>query len=191
MAYNKVLFPDKTVAIDLTQDTVTEETLAVGVTAHNKAGEQIVGTAEFGGGESCNLQENVTVQSTTVDQVVYPSSGYVGFAKVTVQAVINSEGDEDMANTYSLYVYKSDNTEETNKWEVLSETSAHKYKFTIDLPHPTITNDYLYLHSAIRLDIENEGAQKTVFKTLQTLNSDKFIIYSDMDIDCKIILKGY
>lgn len=33
-----------TVKLDLTSDTVTAETLQSGVTAHNKSGEQIVGT---------------------------------------------------------------------------------------------------------------------------------------------------
>lgn len=43
MAVNKVVFDGETI-IDLTEDTVTEETLAEGVTAHNAAGEAIVGT---------------------------------------------------------------------------------------------------------------------------------------------------
>lgn len=34
--------------VDLRNDTVTAETLAEGVTAHNKSGEQIVGTATVG-----------------------------------------------------------------------------------------------------------------------------------------------
>ena len=48
MANNKVQLSDGTVLLDLTGDTVTPETLAAGVTAHNAAGEQIVGTS--GGG---------------------------------------------------------------------------------------------------------------------------------------------
>ena len=43
MAYNKVIYADQTL-IDLTGDTVTEDTLVEGKVAHNSKGEQIVGT---------------------------------------------------------------------------------------------------------------------------------------------------
>lgn len=46
MAVNKVDFAGNTL-IDLTGDTVTPETLAKDVTAHNAAGQPIVGTKEF------------------------------------------------------------------------------------------------------------------------------------------------
>ena len=48
-AINKVVFGTDTL-IDLTADTVAPETLAAGITAHDKSGAAIVGTAEFGGG---------------------------------------------------------------------------------------------------------------------------------------------
>lgn len=43
MEYNKVIYNGETL-IDLSEDTVSEETLKKGVIAHNSAGEQIVGT---------------------------------------------------------------------------------------------------------------------------------------------------
>lgn len=46
MSVNKVLFGGETV-VDLTEDTVTPETLAQGYTAHDKSGKQIVGTAQI------------------------------------------------------------------------------------------------------------------------------------------------
>lgn len=56
MAVNRVLFGDE-IVMDLTADTVTPETLAAGVTAHNAAGERIVGTAQFGtGGDACTCK---------------------------------------------------------------------------------------------------------------------------------------
>lgn len=103
MAYNKVLFPDKTVAIDLTQDTVTEETLAIGVIAHNKAGEKIVGTAEFGMDES-SLQDNKTVTPTSETQTVAPDDNYVGLKQVTVEAVPT----EILTATQNATYYPSD-----------------------------------------------------------------------------------
>lgn len=50
MANNKVQLSDGTTLMDLTQDTVTPQTLLSGATAHNAAGEQIVGAATAGGG---------------------------------------------------------------------------------------------------------------------------------------------
>lgn len=47
MAVNKVALNGE-VQLDLTEDTVTPETLAKGVTAHNAAGELITGTMEAG-----------------------------------------------------------------------------------------------------------------------------------------------
>lgn len=48
MAVNKVVYNGETL-VDLTNDSVTPETLAEGVTAHNAAGEPIVGTMTNGG----------------------------------------------------------------------------------------------------------------------------------------------
>lgn len=48
MAVSKVVFGERTL-IDLTGDTVLPETLFAGETAHNAAGEKIVGTATQGG----------------------------------------------------------------------------------------------------------------------------------------------
>lgn len=53
MANNKVQLSDGTVLLDLTGDTVTPETLMAGVTAHNAAGNPIVGTS--GGGGTCTV----------------------------------------------------------------------------------------------------------------------------------------
>lgn len=46
MGASKIIYSGETL-VDLTGDTVTAETLVSGVTAHNAAGEQIVGTAEY------------------------------------------------------------------------------------------------------------------------------------------------
>lgn len=48
MAVNKVIYGDQTL-IDLTNDSVTPETLLEGETAHDASGAQILGTATGGG----------------------------------------------------------------------------------------------------------------------------------------------
>lgn len=55
MGISKVIFSDE-VLIDLTEDTVSAETLKVGVTAHDSTGELITGTLEESGG---NPQEEI------------------------------------------------------------------------------------------------------------------------------------
>ena len=59
MAVNKVDINGTTV-IDLTDDSVTPETLKKGETAHNAAGEQIVGTMEAGGGTTPGAPGDIT-----------------------------------------------------------------------------------------------------------------------------------
>lgn len=54
MAINKVEYAGNTL-IDLTADTVTPETLAEGVTAHDKAGNLITGTMTSGGSGQINM----------------------------------------------------------------------------------------------------------------------------------------
>lgn len=56
MSVNKVIYGDR-VVIDLTGDTVTKSSLLKGVIAHDKAGNQIVGTYEAGE-EVNNILEN-------------------------------------------------------------------------------------------------------------------------------------
>lgn len=60
MANNKVQLSDGTVLLDLTGDTVTPETLAAGVTAHDAAGNRIVGTGGGSAGFSMTFPATAT-----------------------------------------------------------------------------------------------------------------------------------
>ena len=68
MAVNKVEVNGET-KLDLTQDTVTPETLLSGATAHNAAGEPITGTAESGSDISLGLSGASAGQSPVVKTV--------------------------------------------------------------------------------------------------------------------------
>lgn len=68
MATNKVIF-DGDVLVDLTGDTVTPGTLAKGTTAHNRAGEQIVGEVDFEA-----MQEDIAEVQEAVEQKANKSS---------------------------------------------------------------------------------------------------------------------
>ena len=59
MAVNKVVLGEDTL-IDLTADTVSADKLSKGITAHNMAGEPIVGTMEAGGGKEYTFTNGLT-----------------------------------------------------------------------------------------------------------------------------------
>ena len=59
MAVNKVVLGEDTL-IDLTADTVSADKLSKGVTAHDMAGEPIVGTMEAGAGKEYTFTDGLT-----------------------------------------------------------------------------------------------------------------------------------
>ena len=65
MAVNKVVLGEDTL-IDLTGDTVSADKLSKGVTAHDMAGEPIVGTMEAGGGKEYTFTNGLTETNGTV-----------------------------------------------------------------------------------------------------------------------------
>lgn len=65
MAVNKVVLGEDTL-IDLTADTVSADKLSKGVTAHDMAGEPIVGTMEAGGGTNYTFTDGLTETDGTV-----------------------------------------------------------------------------------------------------------------------------
>lgn len=77
MANNKVQLSDGTVLLDLTGDTVTSETLMSGVTAHNAAGEQIVGVATAGGITNFPTIEEVRANWAAVNLVTHPAGAVI------------------------------------------------------------------------------------------------------------------
>lgn len=82
MAVNKVVFGAVSI-MDITDSTVTKETLAEGVTAYDKSGEKITGTMK----QATPKTQEKTVTPTTSQQSVTPDSGYDGLSKVTVNAM--------------------------------------------------------------------------------------------------------
>lgn len=68
MAVNKVKLSNGETLIDISDDTVTIETLAEGVTAHDKAGAKITGTAKVGTAENWTF---TLEDGSTVTKAVY------------------------------------------------------------------------------------------------------------------------
>ena len=84
MANNKVQLRDGTVLLDLTGDTVTPQTLLSGATAHNAAGEPIVGAATAGGITNFPTIEEVRANWTAVNLVTHPAGDVIHFTSSSV-----------------------------------------------------------------------------------------------------------
>lgn len=91
MPVNKVVFGGQTL-IDLTGDTVTPDTLAVGTTAHDKTGAQITGIMESGGSEK---------YGATVDTFLGDINASGVLQTPTAQTDLVFDGVTDLAN-YAL-----------------------------------------------------------------------------------------
>lgn len=73
MAKNKIIYGGE-VLIDLTGDTVTAASLAAGVTAHDRSGEQITGTSTF--------DADTSDANAAASEILTGKSAYVGGSKV-------------------------------------------------------------------------------------------------------------
>lgn len=74
MAYNKIIYGGNTL-IDLTADTVDEDKLLSGFTAHDKSGEVITGT--------CTFDSDTQDATATVAEILATKTAYVRGAKLT------------------------------------------------------------------------------------------------------------
>lgn len=91
MAVNKVEVNGET-KLDLTQDTVTPENLLSGATAHNAAGERIVGAATAGGITSFPTIEEVKANWTAVN-LTAAVGGIIRFTSSIIFAFIIGEAE--------------------------------------------------------------------------------------------------
>lgn len=97
MANNKVQLSDGTTLMDLTQDTVTPQTLLSGATAHNAAGEPIVGAVapvrydvaqDLTSDQKKQARDNIGASATvTMRKVTLTTSGWDSSTKQQTVAV--------------------------------------------------------------------------------------------------------
>lgn len=98
MGVNKVEYGGK-VLIDLTGDTVTEDTLTKGITAHNAKGEPITGTHVCSGGSTPKLIEKTITENGTYNAA---DEGADGYSAVTVD--IDSTGGSSDNNCEAYHI---------------------------------------------------------------------------------------
>ena len=100
MAVNKVVLGEDTL-IDLTADTVSADKLSKGITAHNMAGEPIVGTMEAGGGKEYTFTNGLTETNGTVSWDLNDRIK-AGTGKGSVTINVNDEKTVNALGDYSL-----------------------------------------------------------------------------------------
>ena len=156
MAVNQVIIGDE-VKLDLTGDTVSENNLLAGVTAHNAAGEPIVGTMAASGGSSSG--EQLTIENAVVikqsdsayilhnfTETKYIAGNKIGYAGADDSIIVN----ENVAVKNTV-----DKKAETTKYvfgavSVTNNTSA-------------VINDY-----DIEMEIVSVGTQNAVIKAVSS-----------------------
>lgn len=104
MAVNKVEINGQT-AIDLTQDTVTPESLKKGITAHDKSGAKITGTLESsssgGGSTSETWVLNEKLNSGNITDTISFTSNSTRYSKLTVYPFTSSRLIYDSTIVYN------------------------------------------------------------------------------------------
>lgn len=172
MAVNKITYGGSTL-IDLTGDSVTPETLANGVTAHDKSGAKITGTMPVNGAISKTLDtsatsytvpkgytdggtvkvvtETKTVTPTKSTQNVTPSSGKV-LSKVTVNPIPDTYVDASTVATntknYEITLAKA------SGWVLLTTLDAEVMAYINDKNLKvslTPIGDYAYVYYAVTM----------------------------------------
>lgn len=104
MANNKIELGDE-VLIDLTQDTVTEDTLLEGETAHDSSGSFIVGKASRGGSSEWSAIQNKPFE-TINDDNFYVSNGEINVSAKVMDKYTQKETEnllDEKANSADVY----------------------------------------------------------------------------------------
>ena len=111
MDVNKIEY-DGRVLLDLTEDTVAEDQLLEGATAHDRSGQRIVGTMEASGGDSGGVQVKTgTTSSPTINTGLSKIDKLIIYAnKIVSVGVVTAVYSADEAKTkvtfcgdYSVY----------------------------------------------------------------------------------------
>lgn len=166
MGTNRIEYFGK-VLIDLTEDTVTPETLAAGVTAHDKTGAEITGTMDL----SAELEEYASL-NTELESVInsLPEAGSGGTdssgSDELVKSIIERNVTEvsSSANHIGQYVFCETSTLTTVDFPNATYVGAHAFERCTGLTKVNmplvidIEDNAFYLCSALQtIDIQGGG----------------------------------
>lgn len=117
------------VLIDLTKDSVTPETLAEGATAHNKSGEEIVGTMQVNKPtqftnlyDPANVVLNTYMNASSSAGVTYTADNYCNYIKIPFHHVKNEpvvlrlRGIGTIRDRFASVVFASDGVTRVNHY---------------------------------------------------------------------------
>lgn len=156
MAINKVEYGGR-VIIDLTSDTVTPETLAVGVTAHDKSGAVITGTMPSGEVilQDIEVTENGTYAAAEgydgIGQVVVNVAASGGDPKALLDAALTNTLTSIDSNVTSIVAYACRGLSKLKTVNLPNATSIGAYSFyyctamtSINAPNTTSLGTYAF-----------------------------------------------
>lgn len=140
---NKVQLQNGIVLIDLTQDTVTEETLGKGVTAHDRTGKPIVGTMEATAEDLTAELTEYSALNAELESVIdsLPSAGGGSGMETCEVTIVQRWGMNDDPDFLHLYV---------PYYKVLSDGSIEE-----DFVYFTSVNDFEAQHSVTFIALKN------------------------------------
>lgn len=126
MGVSKVVY-GTTVLVDLTEDTVTPETLTKGVTAHNAKGELIVGTMEGGepSAEESSIfdptKETILTRSTATYKDIFVTKTIIAYVNTGKYAgYVGCKFDATIGETYRI------------SWDKISTTAEYVFYYESD-----------------------------------------------------------
>ena len=162
MANNKVQLSDGTVLLDLTGDTVTPENLLPGATAHNAAGEQIVGVATAGGITSFPTIEEVKANWTAVNLVTHPSGSVIHFTSSIILAFITGDESRDIS---ILFLEVNQQDQDFSFQSLCHDNNSDTYVFQLYLDRGAINCDITVSNVLSGETGTNDMIQDTIYYT--------------------------
>lgn len=167
MAVSKVELGNGEVLVDLTEDTVTPETLAEGVTAHDKSGNIIIGTmSASGGGGSSDLTSVLFAEKKFIEHTIteIPADGFRGWQfieKIDMPNVTNigqyacyncvglTEIDFPLCETLGNYVFYNNTDVVSVNMPALKTTGTNAFRqltslVSVEFPSLTAINGTVF-----------------------------------------------